>query len=370
MVVTELRPDDVLADCRRALHLPAAAGTPIDDGLLAALLRRSAGMHCPCSRAALRASLVESLRGLSQDDKQLADRIEEIIDALVVAGDLLELSDVVTDDPGAKGTWVYAAPPGFVARPSGSIFLFGVVPDQDAFLPEGLAARVTYEGFTRLIAQQPGEDLPAELRALGLQELAEHVWLKFPKAESAHEMLSALEYRLASQPPSGAIGDLQILDHAQSVTYYRGRWTAPKRHSGNFVARRPQEFGAALWCFVALQDGIPARLLDFPLKRTRWRGCDAAWHVQMALDRRLGHPQLYRRRVADNGARLDFFSPLPLWAQRRLMIFGRPVLPEKCLMSYWLPAGEANVEERFLQDRLWLSTSDGASEGGSHANNP
>ena len=370
MVITELRPDDVLADCRRALRLPAAAGTLIDDGLLAALLRRSAGMRCPCSRAALRASLVESLQGLSQDTKQLAERIEEIIDALIVAGDLLELSDVVTDDPGAKGTWVYAAPPGFVARPSGSIFLIGVVPDQDTFLPEGLASRVTHEGFTRLIAQQLGEDLPAELREQGLQELSEHVWLKSPKAESVQEMLAALEYRLASQPPSGAIGDLQILDSAQPVTYYRGRWTTPKRHSGNFVARRPQEFGASLWCFVTLQDGVPTRLLDLPLKKSRWRGSDAAWHVQMALDRRFGHPQLYRRRAADDGVRLDFFSPLPLWAQRRLMRFGRPVPPEKCLISYWLPSDEAKSEERFLQDRLWLSASDGTSEGGAHANNP
>ena len=369
MVITELRPDDVLADCRRALHLPVAVGTFIDDGLLAALLRRSAGMRCPCSRAALRASLVESLQGLSQDAKQLADRIQEVIDALIVAGDLLELSDVVADDPGAKGTWVYAAPPGFVSRPSGSIFLIGVVPDQDTFLPEGLASRVTHEGFTRLIAQQPGEDLRAELHEQGLEELSEHVWLKCPKTESAQEMLAALEYRLASQPPSGAIGDLQILDSAQPVTYYRGRWTAPKRQSGNFVARRPQEFGASLWCFVTLQDGVPARLLDFPLKKSRWRGCDAAWHVQMALDRRLGHPQLYRRRAANDGVRLDFFSPLPLWAERRLIIFGRPVPPEKCLMSYWLPASEAKVEERFLQDRLWLSVTDGASEGGAYANN-
>ena len=369
MVITELRPDEVLAACRRALHLPIAVDMFIDDGLLAALLRRSAGMRCPCSRAGLRASLVESLRGLSQDAKRLADRIEGIIDALIVAGDLLELSDVVTDDPGAMGTWVYAAPPGFVLRPSGSIFLIGVVPDQDTFLPEALASRVTHEGFTRLIAQQPGEDLPAELREQGLQELSEHVWLKCPKTESAQEMLAALEYRLASQPPSGAIGGLQILDSAQPVIYYRGRWTAPKRQSGNFIARRPQEFGASLWCFVTLQDGSPARLLDFPLKKSRWRGCDAARHAQMALDRRLGHPQLYRRRAANDGVRLDFFSPLPLWAERRLIIFGRPLPREKCLMSYWLPASEAKVEERFLQDRLWLCVTDGASEGGARANN-
>jgi hypothetical protein len=369
MVITEIQPTDVLADCRRTLDLPAAAGTVIDDRLLAALLRRSAGMNCPCSRATLRSSLVESLQQLSGDDSLLWDRIEEITDSLIVVGDLLELSDVVTDDPGAKGTWVYAAPPGFVVRPSGSIFLIGVVPDQDAFLPEGVGSRVIYEGFTRLIVQQSGEDLPAELREQGLQELTEPVWLKCPKPETVQDMVSALERRLTSQPPTGSIGDLQILDSAQPITYYRGRWTTPKHHTGDFIARRPQEFGAPIWCFVTLQDGVPRRLLDFPLKNARWRGCDEAWHVQMALDRQHGHPQFYRRQPADDGIRLDFFSPLPLWAQRRLMIFGRSTPAQKCLMSYWLPVGEAKVEERFLQDRLWLSASDGASEGGAHANN-
>jgi hypothetical protein len=304
------------------------------------------------------------------DSEPLPDRIDAAIEALVIGGDLLELHDVVTEDTSVRGTWVFAAPPSFVVRPSGWIFLFGIVPDQDAFLPHSLASRITYDGFTRTISPQPGEDLAAELREQGLQALSEHVWLRSPKAEAAQEMLAALEYRLASQPPSGAIGDLQILDSAQSVTYYRGRWTTPKRHSGTFIARRPQDFGASLWCFVTLRDGVPTRLLDLPLKKSRWRGSDAAWHVQMALDRRFGHPQLYRRRAANDGVRLDFFSPLPLWAQRRLMIFGQPVPPEKCLMSYWLPSDEAKVEERFLQDRLWLSVSDGASQGGAHANNP
>jgi hypothetical protein len=183
-------------------------------------------------------------------------------------------------------------------------------------------------------------------------------------------MFAALERRLAAQPSSGAIGGLQILDSAQSVTYYRGRWTTPKRHSGNFIARRPQEFGVPFWCFVTLQDGVPQRFLDFPLKKTRWRGCDEAWHVQMALDHQLGHPQCYRRRATIDGTRLDFFSPLPLWAQRRLMIFGHAMPPEKCLMSYWLSFEEAKVEECFLQDRLWLSVVDGANDGGAHANHP
>ncbi len=60
MVITELRPVEVLAECRRILHLPAVSEPLIDDRLLAALLRRSAGMHCPCSRTTLRASIVEA----------------------------------------------------------------------------------------------------------------------------------------------------------------------------------------------------------------------------------------------------------------------------------------------------------------------
>src|SRR5262245_30845792 len=111
MVITQLQPVEVLDCCRRSLHLPTSPGTLIDDRLVAALLRRSAGTHCPCSRAKLRSSLVESLHCLSDDESLLSGRIDEIIDALVVTGDLLELSDVVTDDPGARGTWVYAGPP-------------------------------------------------------------------------------------------------------------------------------------------------------------------------------------------------------------------------------------------------------------------
>jgi hypothetical protein len=95
----------------------------------------------------------------------------------------------------------------------------------------------------------------------------------------------------------GTVTDLQILDPMRPVTYYLGRWNVPKNQSGTFVARRPQEFGAPIWCFVALKDGVPARLLDLPLEKMRWRGCDSAWHLQMAIDYCRRNPQRYRRRV-------------------------------------------------------------------------
>lgn len=355
MVITRIAADEVLAGCRQTLGLPVSPETSLDDLLLASLLRRSSGIYCPCSRATLRASLLESLQHLPGSGDSLSDRIDAAIEALIVGGDLLELNDVVTDDAAVRGTWVFAAPPSFVIRPSGGVFLFGIVPDQDAFLPLSLASRVSYDGFTRAITPLQGEDLAGELREQGLQQLSESAWLKSPRAEPAADMLNRFERRLAEQPPAGTVSDLEILDPARPVMYYKGRWVVPQKQSGTFVARRPQEFGAPIWCFVALENGAPVRLLDLPPQRTRWRGSDAAWHLQMAIDHCRHNPQRYRRRAEGDGIRFDFFSPLPQWSQRRLMIFGRAVPRETSLMSCRLPPAEAQTEERFLQERLWLS---------------
>jgi len=357
-MIARVSATEVLAGCRRILGLPDDQETGLGDAMLAALARRSAGVHCPCSRATLRASLVECTRGLPANYESLPGAVDDAIEALIVGGDLLELNDVVTEDSDLPQTWVFAAPPGFVIRPSGSAFLFGIVPDQDTFLPSTFASRVLQRGFTRLLEPCPDEDLANELKELGLQQLSDCVWLRSPRREEPSEMTSRYQRLLADQPPMTEIRDLQILDSSRPVTYYRGRWVDPMEHDGSFVARRPQEFGAPLWCLVELRNGEPIRLLDLPPARTRWRGCDLAWHFQMAIDHDRGVPQVYRRRVDGDTARFDFFSPLPQWSQRRLMILGRPVPRDRCLFSYLLPADEADAEEAFLQETLWLSCSD------------
>ena len=356
-MITRVTANDVLTGSRQTIGLSESVEDPLDDVFLASLLRRSAGMHCPCSRTTLRFSLLASLQYLAKDEKLLSDRVDETIESLIVGGDLLELNDVATDDPAVKGTWLFAAPPTFVVRPSGSIFLLGVVPDQDTFLPPSLTSRISYEGCTRVIVSARDDSLHADLREHGLQELSNDAWLRSPRPESADEMLTRVTTRLASQPPSGAIGDLRILDSTLPATYYSGRWTNANNQSGCFVARRPQEFGPAIWCFVTLEGGSVVRLLDLPYGKTRWRGCDVAWHLQMAMDRCSDNPQLYRRRSAGGHAHLDVFSPLPMWSQRRLMIIGSVVPPKNCLMSYRVPVAEAKTEERFLREQLWLARS-------------
>lgn len=354
-MITRVTKSDVLAECRQTLGLTGDAENPLDDAMLAALLRRSAGIHCPCSQTTLRASLLESLQHLSESDKISSERIDAIIEGLIMAGDLLELHDVTTVDPEVKGTWVFAAPPGFVVRSRGDVFLLGIVPDQEVFLPQSLASRVVSDGLTRVIAPEFSEDLPGRLREWGLQELSVDTWLRSPRKVLPQEHLRRLTRFLREQPPSGAVNDLQILDPEQPVTYYRGRWGSPGNRTGVFVARRPQEYGAPLWCLVELEVGAVVRFLDLPLKKSRCRGCDEAWHLQMAIDRCRQNPQVYRRRPEGDGVRLDFYAPLPEWAQRRLMIFGVSVPRERSLISYWLPAEAAASEERFLQERLWLN---------------
>jgi len=357
-VIAKVVPEMVIASCRQTLGLPTDNKVYIDDKLLVALLRRSAGIHCPCSRTTLRNSLIESLKFLHEDEATLSNRIDEIIEGLIIGGDLLELNDVTIEDPLVRGTWVFAAPPSFVVRPSGSIFLFGIVSDQETFLPQSLASRVRYEGFTRVITPLPGEELPLRLREQGLQQLSEGAWIKCPRAETAADMLNRYKRLLLSQPLSGIVKDLDILDPIRPVTYYKGRWATASNQSGTFIARRPQEFGVPLWCFAELKSGKLVRLLDLSSGKTRWRACDLAWHLQMAIDCLCHSPQRYRRRNSNDGVRFDFFSPLPLWSQRRLMVFGCAIQRDASLMSYRLPIAEAKTEEHFLRERLWLIPSE------------
>jgi hypothetical protein len=198
MVITEIPADEVVRSSREALGLPVASRSGIDDAMLSASLRRAAGTLCPCSPSTLVTAVLESLRYLIKEDITTQDRIDAAAEALIIGGDLLELNQVTTDDPDVKGTWVFLAPPGFVVRPDGSIFLLGVAPDEITPLPASLSARITYEGYARVLTPEPAEALPAVLRDLGLVELSRSAWLKTPKVESATELRDSMLRRLRS----------------------------------------------------------------------------------------------------------------------------------------------------------------------------
>ena len=356
MAILELSGKELLAKTRRSLALPEQPEGNVDELLLAALLRRAAGILCPCSASTLTSSIVDSLQGIASSADALQSAAEMALEALTVSGDLLELNQVATDDPAVKGTWLFAAPPAFVQRVgSNSVFLIGIAPDDASPLPESFKARIRHEGTLRVLSPEPNEDLPRVLREHGLIQLSEASWLKLPKAEAAAALKDRFERHLAEQAPSGDISGVLVLDSSRSPLYYRGRWIAPKKETGTYVARRPQAYGADLWGFARLSAGSVAQFLDLPPRHSKWRGCDAAWHLQMAIDHCRGASQQYRRRKYGAGEIFDFFSPLPLWAERRLSIIGRRADALQCLYSYWVPESELIAEDKFLRERLWLT---------------
>jgi hypothetical protein len=361
MVVQQISEEDVVGASRQALALPGAAGI-YDEAFLAALVRRAAGILCPCSDRSIVRVVLDSLSRLADDPTRLETDVETAVEKAMIAGDLLEFGQATTGDPDAKGTWVFAAPPSFVALPSGSIFFMGVAPDEPNPLPTSLGERIIYERHFRLIHAETSENLPQVLRELGVLELSEQSWLKLPKEETAKNFLDRLERELMAQSASGSVPDLLILDSARDPSYYKGRWTAPRRETGSYIARRPQAYGAPLWGFAYLTDGVLAKFLDFPLRRDRWRASDFAWHLQLAIDFCRGAPQKYRRRHGSDGVCLDFFSPLPLWAERRLAVVGSPSERFRCLFTYRLPERELIAVEAFLQKRLWLDATESSRE--------
>lgn len=346
--------DIVVGMARTSLGLPYAP-VDLDEPYIAAALRRLAGFLCPASPRTLLRAMVDSHRGLVDDPDTFAERVEAVIEALVAIGDLLEVGDVALEEEKVKNTWLVAAPPAFVVRKSGTVFVLGLSADEQTPLPTEMRSRVTVDRAIRSIKPHEGEDLGAVLRELGLREMSDAGWLRPPRHVDAAVLLASYGTKLAACSRSGEVPDLLVLDSGRSTRSYKRRWVPPGSLTGRFVVRRPQTFGADLWGYAELHNGAVLKLLDLPLHSERWRGCDVAWRIQMAIDALARRPQEYRLTLTDVGSRFEFFSPIPSWARRRLTVIGREVEPARCLMSFLVPASEAAAEEAFLIDLLYLS---------------
>ncbi|HET9066736.1 MAG TPA: hypothetical protein VFN22_13025 [Gemmatimonadales bacterium] len=321
---------------------------------LAGALRRAAAFLCPCATATLVRAVVRPLRGLVPDMEKAKELVEETLEAMISHGDVLEQREM-QDGPLTARLLLYTAPASFVVRQSGLVILLGVTADHLSPLPSDLEGRIQHFGHVRrLNPSSATEDLRTELRQLGLLELASDVWLKGPKASTPTHAIAAIDRALDVVPPSRDIPGLLLLDPMKPVRYYRGRWTEPKTQTGRFVARRQQAYGADLWCYVHLVNGQPERMMDLPKHGSRWRGCDEAWHLQMAIDAERGTPQCFRVSPSGDAVILEFFSPAPAWARRRWDAIGEPILSAGSLFAYRIAKAEIDEELSFLQETLWL----------------
>lgn len=332
---------------------PEALDLTTPEGLAGAL-RRAASYLCPCSAATLVRAVVRPLRGLVPDMEQAKELVDATLEAMISHGDVLEQPEMQDGSPTAR-VLLYAAPASFVVRQSGLVVLLGVAADQLSPLPAELERRIQYLGHVRRLSPSSAtEDLRVELRQLGLLELASDAWLKGPKPNTATQALTASDRALDIVPPSRDIPGLLLLDPTKPVRYYPGRWTEPKAQTGRFVARRQQAYGADLWCYVHLTNGQPERMIDLPQRGSRWRGCDEAWHLQMAIDAQRGAPQRFRVTPSGDAVVLELFSPAPAWARRRWDAIGEPVPSAGSLFAYRIAKVEIDEEQRFMREALWL----------------
>ena len=326
---------------------------------IASALRRAARFLCPCASATLVRAIVEPMKGLVEEIEVFREVVWDTLEAMIAHGDFLEHGDIEESSTSSNATLVYGAPLGFVARDSGAVILLGVSSNQLSSLPSDLAGRVEYVKHLRRLRPSPNEDLSVVLPQLGLRKVSYLGWLQSPEDEVPNQHISRLDRLLNAGSASGAVPGLSILDPEQPVRFYRGRWREVRADSGRFVARRGQAYGSNLWCYVELSNGEPQRLLDFPLAGSRWRGCDEAWRLQMAIDAQRGAPQRFRVQPDSEGKMvIQLFSPVPAWAQRRWDAVGEPTANQGCLFAYRLSESELVEELHFARNVLWLEELD------------
>lgn len=350
--------DDVLRSTRISLGIASSSAVDnvVDDALLAGLLRRLAGVRCPCSPTTLVSEMKECLTSLLPELSPI-DRIEEVIEALVANGDLLELSAVTSVDQTLPSTAVFVAPPSFVFLASDMVLLFGMAEEESLPLPDRLRNRVKNVGTRRLIHREAGEDLRSDLLAHGYREQTLEGWNRQPRTSTAREYVERRNRQLNAQSTRGDITGLVIYDDTTGAINYAGRWMEPKGHSGRYVGRRPQAHGAHLWCYVELDNGTTTHLLDFPLPGEPYRACDAAWCLMSALAHEAGRPHTYTTRRAGDTAEVDLYFPIPMWVQRRLGLVGTRAERHNSLMTFQLPSDCLERETSFLESSLWLRRS-------------
>lgn len=323
--------------------------------VVASQIRRAASFLCPCAPRTLVQAVLDVSKYLIGDINAFREKTKDVLGKIVAYGDLVEGEDWRSQGEESVSV-LYCVRPGFVPRDSGQFLLFGIGVGGKILLPAELEEQVEQDGYVRWLKGSGDDDLSERLVEFGLTQVSSDTWLKLPTEMNCQDYITGFDQRLSKSGGPGDLGELSILDPSAPVNYYRGRWRYPSDECGRFVCRRPRAYGADLWCYIELNNGQPTRLLDLPIDTMMNRGCDEAWRLQAAIDARNKHAQkVSTTDVSDGLIQLSFYSPIPMWAQRRLDMIGRPVHESKgCLFSYLVNKEEITQELDFLSRLMWM----------------
>ncbi|MER2605001.1 MAG: hypothetical protein ABTQ29_04150 [Siculibacillus sp.] len=350
-MIRMLLPSTVLEGTGRALALSASQSS--SEAIAAQVLRRAVSALAPCSRAEALRFARQPLAGLLSIPEE---RYEELLDGLIAYGDILEVKPQEIDHWRTEKLVLRPAPPSYVRRTNGDLIVLGVAGDLPTALLGELSEKLVYRGTLRTLPHPLPTGTTDLLKALGLIELPESAWLRSPVTVSAKDHSDRIRGELLrTEVATAPLEGLSILDPVAPVNFYSGRWRPPTASdSGVYVARRQQLFGLRPWCLVELDMGQPRRLQDLVATDDRERPCDLAWRIQAAFDASAGRPQLFRLARTGDVVALEFFSPLPAFAERRLAIKGEKSTRGGCLFAYSLPLTSAPEELGALSEKLWL----------------
>jgi hypothetical protein len=315
------------------------------EALRLSLLRQAALRMAPASRRSLVAAVLGGMREL--DDNALGSaEVDRELDSLIAAGDLLYERSEVSD--GAQ--WlVYPSPPVFVRRSETTAFVLGAIPDDDI-----LRSTMRLAGPYRQLTPAPTD---GQLLDLGLTQIPLDKWLTHPTTDAAESVIRRIRQELDSAGRAGDMRDLEILDPTKDRHYYKGRFTAPAHgHTGTFLGRRGRRWGGSRWVCVELATGVPQRYVDLPVLDPRFGGLDEARWLICAFDAAAGTPQRARVQRALDPAVVSFDSPLPGWAERRILTVGEASATRArgALMAIVLDVDVLEQELDFLQHSLWM----------------
>jgi len=354
--ITTLDRNEAQQAAVRALEMPPDAGEQVGmtaSDVLAASIRRAAGFLCPCPPRTLREEVERVLEGLVDGDA--ADKIGDMIQQLILVGDLLDLP---VEENGRSHRMLHAAPPSFVVREDEQHVLLGIPSDGQSMLSKSYRGQIERRGGVRFF-HEDSEDVRKVLTQQGLTEVSSKKWLRLPNPKpSPSGYIADFDQELGqADEVTAEVSGLKILDTSKSPQFYDGRWREPKKQdSGRYVARRTRRFGANFWCYVEIREGEVYRLIDLPRLPHSEKPRDEAWRLQAAIDARHGSPQVYRIRSENGRTVIDVFSPLPSWAERRFRVVAETTRREKgALLSYWFEDG-ASSEIELLEQYLWLET--------------
>lgn len=345
-------PTAVLDAMRDDLHLAGPARTDAR-ALVAGVLRRLCGFMCPCPPRAILAAAKRALAPLGNATEDMVAELDATLDALLVVGDVIEVSRVGGTLDDENRDWLFCGPPAFLEL-EGRCYVFGIAPDDAPVLAGTLRDRVRHDGVMRYLDDTDGQ-LGETLSALGMRGYTAAKWLARTNAETPERFVAHVLNRLVNDGLHGDMPSAEWLAPA-TTTYvpYQRRWIPDAVTTGLAIGRAQPEFGLPLWFVATLAAGRIERALSLPLADMPDRACDQAWRIQLALDAQRGAPGRYKACPEADGIRVSVSFPLPLGAKRRLVLLGGLRNQRPGAGAVWIPQAAWPEAERYLQTELWL----------------